>query len=257
VVLCAAAVQARYVFGTDDGAGKLPKGVQLPRLAVLVYWTVPYFLYGTLYFAFLFADRISAGAAVVALVGAPFGLPAEYNLGMELALLTLLVAASGVEVAAALFARAFTTEAVRPIADGAGALIATMTRHHRRAMALVLVGFAASALVIGCLANAALPGVLSRRVWWTLAVGDLGYACLAIGLLNALVLFETRRAWTVARDFAAALAINLVTGYVLSHVLGGFHAVDGLVLGAAYFAVASTAAVRRTLQQPAYAYAAA
>ena len=36
---------------------------------------------------------------------------------------------------------------------------------------------------------------------------------------------------------------------------GGFYAVDGLLLGAAYFAVASTIAVWQTLRRPDYAYA--
>ena len=71
--------------------GALPPGVRMPRLSVLVYWTLPYFWNGTVYFAFLFADRLSAGTASAA-AGGPFGIPSAYSLGMELALLTLLIA---------------------------------------------------------------------------------------------------------------------------------------------------------------------
>jgi membrane associated rhomboid family serine protease len=75
--------------------------------------------------------------------------------------------------------------------------------------------------------------------------------------LNALVLFETRRPWTVVRAFTIALVINLASGYALSHLVGGFYAVVGLLMGAAYFAVVSTAAVRDSLRNPDYAYAVA
>jgi hypothetical protein len=253
-VLVAAAVQARGVFGKGDAHG--PRGsVPLPRLSVLVYWTAPYFLYGTIYFAFLFSDRLSAGTATVALLGAQFGIPAQYNLGMEMALLTLLVAASGVEVAAALFGRAFTREAIRPISGGDRPLHKVLFRHHNRAIALTLVTFVVAAVAIGLLSRRVLPEGLTPRALSTLVAGDLGYACLTIGLLNALLLFETRRPWLVARVFATALAINLVSGYLLSHMLGGFHAVDGMLLGAAYFAAASTIAVRQTLSRSDYAYA--
>jgi hypothetical protein len=59
------------------------------------------------------------------------------------------------------------------------------------------------------------------------------------------------------RVLTTALIINLSTGYLLSHMFGSFYAVYGLVLGAGYFAIASTLAVRRTLQYPDYAYAVA
>lgn len=256
-VLVAAALQSRAVFGEGDGRVELPASVPLPRLSVIVYWTAPYFLYGTIYFAFLFADRLAAGSASVALAGQPFGIPAQYNLGMEMALLTLLIAASGVEVAAALFGRAFTREAVRPMCGGDRPFTLVIRRHHHRAVALTLVTFGAAAVLIAVLSQHMLGDAMTHRAQATLLVGDLAYGCLAIGLLNALLLFETRRPWLVAQAFSTALAINLVTGYLASHVLGGFFAVYGLLFGALYFAVASTIAVRRTLARSDYAFAVA
>jgi len=58
------------------------------------------------------------------------------------------------------------------------------------------------------------------------------------------------------QTLTAALGINLASGYVLSHLLGTITRFDGLLLGATYFAVASTIAVRRTLRYADYAYAA-
>jgi hypothetical protein len=254
-VLAVAAIQMPLVFGhRKAGAAGLPRGVSMPRLPVVIYWTIPYFWYGTVYFAFLFADRLAAGTASLS-SGGSFGVPSQYGLGMELALLTLLVAASGAEVAGALFARAFTREAVHPIDGHVAALAARLRRHHTRAMVFTATVFLVTAVLIAAAAHRMLSGGLAQHVWPTLLVGDLGYACLAIGLTNVLALFGTQRPWVVVREFSAALAINITTGYVLSHVLGRFHAVDGLLIGAAYFAVRSTVAVRRTLTHVDYAYA--
>jgi hypothetical protein len=115
--------------------------------------------------------------------------------------------------------------------------------------------FVASAVAIAALAPRALPDVGAPEAWATLLAGDLGYAALAVGLLNGLVLLETRRVWAVVHALTEALLINLLSGYVLSHTFGSFHAVDGLLLGAGYFAVTSSLAVRDTLERPDYPYA--
>jgi hypothetical protein len=254
VVLVLGGLQVRRVLGAMTGTSTLPLGVQMPRLSVVAYWTVPYFWYGTVYFAFLFADRVVAATAGDA-AGGSFGIPAEYNLGMELALLTLLVAASGVEVAGALFGRALASEAVRPVGAETPGLVAALKAHHRRSLQLAACSILVTAVAIGWFSRHLLPDGISPQTWVTLVAGDVGYGCLALALVNGLVLFQIRRPWLVVRVFTAALVINLASGYLLSRLLGGFHAVDGLLLGAAYFAVASTLEVRRTLQHPDYAYA--
>jgi hypothetical protein len=254
-VLAAGLLQVRYVFGGAGSAATLPRHIKLPRLSVLVYWTVPYFWYGVLYFAFLFADRLAAGTAAAAVPNAPFSIPAAYNLGMELALLTLLVAASGVEVGGALFGRGFRAEAIRPFVRDGATFAAALQRHHRRAMVLTLGTFVVIAVAIAALAQRALPEIRTPEAWSTLIAGDLGYACLALGLLNALVLLEMRRVWAVVHELTTALLINLAGGYVLSHAFGSFHAVDGLLLGAGYFVVSSTITVQQTLKRSDYAYA--
>ncbi len=254
-VLVIAALQMPLVFGDRRlWAQGLPSGVTMPRLSVIVYWTVPYFWYGTVYFAFLFADRLAAATAGLGAGGA-FGVPRPYGLGMELALLTLLVAASGAEVAGALFARALTQEAVDPIAGRGVRLSARLRRHHARAVALAAAVFLVTATIIAAGARRMLPAAHDPQVWRTLIVGDLGYACLVVGLTNVLALFGLRQPWVVVREFTAALALNIATGYVVSHVLGQFHAVDGLLIGAAFFAARSSLAVRRALSHADHAYA--
>jgi hypothetical protein len=122
-------------------------------------------------------------------------------------------------------------------------------------LALALGVFVVTAVAVVVLARTLMPGEVAPLAWVTLLAGDTGYACLVVGFVNALVLFETQCPWTAVRVLTAALVINLSSGYLLSHVFGSFYAVQGLVLGAAYFAIVSTIAVRRTLRHPDYAYA--
>jgi len=157
---------------------------------------------------------------------------------------------------AALFARAIAREAVRPLRGDSAPLTAALRRHHLTALARAVTVFVVTAVAVVPMATRFLPTEPAPLAWSTLLAGDIGYGCLAAGFVNALVLFEIQSPWLAVQTLTAALGINLASGYVLSHLLGSYHAVDGLLLGAAYFAVASTIAVRRTLRYADYAYAA-
>src|SRR5437588_7256413 len=57
-----------------------------PRGSVLFISLVPFYVYGTLYFSFLFADRLTAGSAVPCIFGLSFGIDAAYKKGTDLVL---------------------------------------------------------------------------------------------------------------------------------------------------------------------------
>ena len=254
-LLIAAIIQSRGVFADGGGLKARTTGVPLPRLSVLVYSTLPYFWYGVAYFSFLFADRLTAGTARATSASASFGIPAPYMMGMELALLTLLVGASGVEVAGALFARAIVKESVRPFHGNSKPLSGTMRRHHAGALALALITFVFAAVAIMSWAPQFLPEGLSQQARTLMLLGDIGYGLLAIGFVNALALFQLRLPWAAVRALTIALFINLVCGYILSHIFGSNYAVAGLIVGGAFFASASTLDVFRSLRHPDYSYA--
>lgn len=251
VLLLAALAQARGLFA--DGQARATS-VRLPQLSVVVYRTAPYFWYGIAYFSFLFADRLVAGTAGSAADSA-FGIPVPYVAGMELALLTFLLAASGLEVAGALFSRAFTNEARQPFLGDSRPLAVAMRRHHLRALLLTVVAFVLSAAVVAVGARVLLSDTLSPISWWLLLVGDAGYLCLAVGLVNALALFQTGRPWAAVRGLSVALAVNLVGGFVLGHLYGAYFASTGLLIGAITFVIISTIDVRQAVARPDFSYA--
>ncbi|OLC48112.1 MAG: hypothetical protein AUH43_10195 [Acidobacteria bacterium 13_1_40CM_65_14] len=245
-VLTAAAIQVPRVF-THSGFEEQPSVVPLPRMTVLLYRTLPFFWYGTLYFCFLFADRLAASASVSALTGAPFGLRPQYKLGMDLALLTFLFAAAGVEYGNIRFTDLLTRAMRDPFDQNARVFQQRVSRIHLRVLGIVVCGFIPIAAIVGTLARRLLPGE-PEAVWTTVAIGDVGYLLLAIGLANALALFSLNRPWSAVKALTAGLIVNLTVGYVLSHMVSPYFAAAGLVAGAFVLAVESSVAVRRTIR---------
>jgi hypothetical protein len=254
VVLCAAFVQVPLVFASE--ARERPARVSLPRMTVVLYRLLPFFWYGTAYFCFLFADRFAASASVAALTGAPFGLRADYKLGMDVALLTFLFASAGIEYANIRFTRWITTESRTPYTGDRRQFGRTLGRHHLRMLALVVAVFVPTAVAVAALVKWLLPPE-PASVWRTVALGDAGYVLLALGLLNTLVLFSFNRPWMAVKSLTAGLVANVAIGFVLSHAFNTSFATAGLIAGAALLAVYSTVAVRHTLRRADYALAAA
>jgi hypothetical protein len=247
-VLAAALLQVRYVFSTVPVLA-----VPLPRVTVLLYRLLPYFWCGTVYFCFLFADRLTASASVAALSGAPFGMRQDYKLGMDVALLTFLFGSAIVEYANVRFTLLMTRQ-IRTASTEVSALAASVRRLHVRVLAMLVAGYVPVAVLVGACARAWLPGE-PPSVWTTLLVGDVGYMLFAVGLLNVLVLFSLNDPWAAVRGLTAALVVNVAVGAVMSHTLTTYFAAGGLIAGGIFFAVFSTIAVRECCRRVDYAVA--
>jgi hypothetical protein len=245
-VLAAALAQVSSVFATDRRASDAAIAAPLPGIPVLAFRLLPFFWYGCAYFCFLFADRFSASASVAALTGAPFGMRPDYKLGMDVALLTFLFASAGVEYANRHVTRRLRQDTATPYDGDVSRLRARVWRIHRQAVGISVMVFVLVAGVVALGIHQLWPS-LDAAVWTTVLVGDIGYLMLSAGVLNALVLFSLSRPWDVVRAFTSGLAVNLVVGYVLSHVFNTYFAAAGLIAGAFVVAAYSFAAVARTL----------
>src|SRR4029077_17139783 len=62
-----------------------------PRGGVMFISLVPFYIYGTFYFSFLFAERLAAGSAVPWVSGLSFGIDAAYKQGTDVVLLAFLI----------------------------------------------------------------------------------------------------------------------------------------------------------------------
>ena len=125
------------------GFGRL-KPHNPPRMTVLVYSTSRWFLYGLLYNAFAFADRIVAWTARTGredLPPYPFWLSPRYELGLDLALIVVMILASIVEAAVQTFSARLVPVEKSLASDERERFSAWFRSFYRRR--LVLIAFAA------------------------------------------------------------------------------------------------------------------
>jgi hypothetical protein len=211
------------VFAQPDGRTKL-LSVPLPRKSVLLYGLWPFISYGSVYFGFLFADRLSARPAPLA---------------TDLALTTFLFAVAGVEYASLRFSHHLRRALTVPFPSGSDVFQRRVGRLHIGALAVVVLGFVLTASLVGGIASWFLSTEFSS-VWAGLATGDFGYLLLALGLLNALVLFALNRPWPAVGSLTVGLIVNLAAG---------------LIAGGVAFLLLSTISARRTIRRADHAVA--
>jgi hypothetical protein len=252
------AVCLRLRAGRTTGERRLAR---LPPLASLRRLATPYFVYGTLYFSFIFVDRVVAwttGAYPL-----PLWFRVHYELGLDGALVAIVLGMAFLEVLVTAFPRLTERLQVVTSAEHVSDHNRAHLRFHLRQLAivgaLVIVGIAIVSLAALAAIQIAGPGhvraqltdPVTRSVF---AFGVAGYALLCVGLANTVLLFSLARPWSVVRSLAPALAVDVAVGIVLSRTGPYWHSVLGLVAGALVFAVLSGIAVRRAAHEADYAY---
>jgi hypothetical protein len=242
--------------------------VNPPRLVVLVYSTSRYFVYGLLFNAFLFADRVIAWTTPVGrqdFPPYPFWLSVRYELAMDLALVVAIVMSGVVEVAIERFSEELIPMEKRIRSDAAAEFIdANRSMYRRRGFGLAvaaIVGLAAAAGVFIALQHVSNPvlheALMARVTMGVFAAAAIGYVFFMFAVRNLLLLLTTSRVHDAARSVAIALVVNIVVGFVCSRAFHYAAAVSGLVAGAAVMTFVAGRAVRRTLDDLDYHYFAA
>jgi hypothetical protein len=220
----------------------------LPRLPVVVVMLAPYFLYGVVYFAFLFADRVAAGSAIPWASGLSFGIDSQYKKGMDVALFIFLVLAAVVEYMVDHFMRYWSRLAEQE--NDSARVCGLLTRRYMQLLTVICVLFA--------LLASGLWFAYSRsetKVLVTAILGSVGYFFVALALFNSIVLFSVSQADRALRLVSFALICNALTGYILSHLIGVQFAAIGLLVGGLVLFVTSYRTIYIVLLQPAYFYA--
>jgi hypothetical protein len=232
------------------GAG----GSVRPRLGVLAISLVPFYLYGTVYFSFLFADRLAAGSAIPWVSGLSFGIDPAYKRGMDLVLLAFLVTAALAEYLGDSFLR-FWHQLAAELPQTAGEqLIVRLRRRHWTTMLVIFTVFVMTSL--GAWLAFSRSGTLgsSPRLLQTAVLGGLGYLLLNMALLDTIILASVNASSLALGAVTLGLVVNVLTGYELSHLWGVQYAAGGLLAGSAVVLWKCHAAVRQILRSPDYHY---
>lgn len=247
-----------------NGAGK--PAVNPPRLTVLVYTSAQVFLYGLLYSAFIFTDRILAWTSMRGredFPPYPFWLNARYELGMDLALIVVVLLAGVVEHTTHQFSVRLVPgqKKVRDVEP----FRAEFRRFFRKHLAILVV-CAIPAVALAAFAmqglrqfpNPQLRELLeapsTMRIFWVAAIS---YALFMLALQSILMLMTLSRADLAVRAMAIALLINVVVGFAISRSVHYSGSVFGLLAGAVTLVFLSQRYIGRVIGELDYYYYAA
>jgi hypothetical protein len=242
--------------------------VNPPRLTVLVYSTSRFFLYGLLYNSFLFADRVIAWTSATGREDFPpygFWLNVRYELGMDLALIVVMLLSGVVEHATQRFSETLIPNEKR-VRSADSAQFTDRSRDQHRRRGLTLAGAAVVAVIAAILVAMALRTMPSLPVYEALsttttmrvfALATIAYVIFMFALQNVLMLLTLSRVELVVRAVGAALAINLAVGFICSRAIHYSYAVLGLLAGAITMTLLTARSMREVLSRLEYHYYAA
>ncbi len=225
-----------------------------PRGGVMFISLMQFYVYGTVYFSFLFADRLTAGSAVPWVSGLNFGIDAAYKKGTDLVLLAFLITAALVEYLADSFLRFWQRLATELPQAASERLMASLWKRHSKSMLAIFTAFVVLALSAWFAFSRSSSLAPAPRLLQTAVLGGLGYLMLSVALLEIIILASINAISMASLALALGVAVNLLTGYGLSHLWGVQYAAVGLLAGSAVVLWISNAAVRRILRHPDYHY---
>ena len=230
---------------------RMPPQLRKQRLSgfeIFYYSNYAYFLYGALYFLFLFMDRLMAWSA-----GGENELPyifwfdTIYELGMDWALITLILTIAVLEYSI----NAFSYQLIPVLKQVNIRYLDKFNRwfasFYRRQLWLLLIIGIISLIVsyYGVLSlrvyQTEIPelrdffsSVITYKVFW---LGSLGYLLLTGGLLNVLFFFTLNRPLFALKALTISVIVNFIVGFVCSRVISYEYAVLGLVFGSLTFLI--------------------
>nr|MDQ3282315.1 hypothetical protein [Acidobacteriota bacterium] len=242
--------------------------VNPPRLSVLVFSTSRYFVYGLLFNAFLFADRVIAWTTPVGrddFPPYPFWLNVRYELAMDLALVVVIVMGGVVQYAIERFSEKLIPHEKRTAIGDRDAFVQEQLDAHRRRslqlgisaiVALTLAWFIVTSLqqVDNARLREALNAPVTMRVFIAAAIG---YAIFMFAVRNLLLLLTLSRVEAAVRSVAFALVADAAVGFVCSRAIGYWAAVAGVLAGSIVMCIVAARETRRVLEQLDYSYYAA
>lgn len=238
---------------------KQPLAGKLPRLSVLAYSVAPYFLYGLLYFSFLFTDRILAWTGKTPFRQSFVWFQSDYEVGLNWALVTLLLSFAVLEFTVYRLAEELAYYAEVHSVLRIRKFTAQLLRFYRRsviayvisALVGVILGYVLVRYVLA--PRVPLVGVLINDVAITVFfVSAVAYVLVVWALLNNAFLFSLSRPSYAIRAAAPALVVDLVVGLLCSRLIAYWAACFGLLAGGVVFWLLSTYYAMKVLKNVGY-----
>ncbi len=255
IVAVASMFIANYVFVKEER--KMEKGIAptMPRRSITLYTSLPYFAYGFLYFTLINIDRVIAWSTNNVYMPYFIWFRGEYELGLDFALLVLMLPMGLVEVVVNEIMTNLVVYQRNFRAKDAGTMNQMYLVFYKKRFILVGIFSLINALLLYLLINALDQAHLIRLTvfanpvtLFTFAVAVISYAILALALMNCLILFSLSQPTMVSRSILIGLLVNIVVGFVLSRWIGYEWAVIGLFVGSLVFTILTTKKVLHVLR---------
>ena len=224
------------------------KDARLPAWSILYYSLRLYFLYGMLYFGYLYLDRIIGWSASEQPLPYIIWFRTAYELGMDWALISLIFSIAMLEYTINEFASLIIPTQKCFHAFNIAGHNRFFIRFYLRQLVMLAIIAVISVIVtyysIGALQRFQevklvrdfFKSSITFFVYWAAAVG---YNLMVVGLFNGVFFFSLSRPVPVLRAIAPASAVCAVVGYVLSRTVGYQYSAIGMAIGSLAFAALS------------------
>ncbi len=239
---------------------KMERGISLvlPRTSITIYTILPYFAYGFLYFTFLFADRVIAWSTNDVYMPYLIWFRGPYELGLDLALLTLILSMGFIEVIVNEIM--YTLEVTQKdflIMHVQLFRKKFLEMYIRRFIVITILSLASSLGVYYFINNISAIAVAAFEIelltnsttHFVFIVALVAYALLTIALMNALILFSLSQPEMISKAMLIGLVVDLVVGFPLSRWFDYSYAIFGLLAGVVVFLAISTKRVINVLNK--------
>ncbi|PWK14962.1 hypothetical protein [Tumebacillus permanentifrigoris] len=266
IVAICGMILAIYFFKQQEK--KEEKGIapKLPRLSIIVYSIMPYFTYGFLYFLFLYIDRIMAWSANSEFMPYFIWFRGEYELGLDFALIVLMLPLGVSEVVV----NRIMLDLEASQKGYWGFETEKLNKHFLSLYHKWLGVTGISSLISGVLvifvvfflndtyyAHSGKYLMSTPKTYFVFYVAVVSYLIMAMGLMNAVILFSISQPNLVNKAIVPAVFANVVLSFLLSRWGDFSWAVFGLLIGACLFSFLSYRQVRHLMKHlDYYVYAA-
>ncbi|WP_201337295.1 MULTISPECIES: hypothetical protein [unclassified Nitratiruptor] len=217
------------------------EGELLPRVSMLIYTLLPFFIYGVFYFLFLVLDKLIEWNTNALHHGFFIWFDVKYEIGTDLALIVLVLLIGLLEVVVYEFLYK-TNENVFAFSlheyEQFNGYFQKFYRNVNRifiifALGTIIVTSIFSAILVHFVSDERLPFSVDSA--YVFVVSAVAYAFLTAGLMNALILFSFSRQKVVVKAIVLATVANFFVGVIFSNLLYRYFAVMGLLVGSAIF----------------------
>jgi hypothetical protein len=226
------------------------------RWSQVGYSLAPFFVYGIVYFALTFVDRVMAWSRPQEFHPYFLWFLGDYELGVDWALWTLILPMGIVEIYIDGLFQRLKRRSEWYTVDRIAEFNEHFRREHLRTTFVVAVaGLVGIFMVLGIIIWLKNIGFIpfspldephTRFVFFWAAPA---FSVVTVGLQSVLVLFSLNEPWPAARACGIALLANVVVGFLASRFFYYWWAVLGLVVGAFLFAVLTTREALKVLSR--------